>query len=69
VALAADPALPAEWHGSWAGKCRNTGGGRDMRFPMGLQFLPLPEGKFTFKTVYGSGEKKQVRDYELIPIQ
>lgn len=63
------PSLPPAWHGAWAGTCEIAGGGTTGKFPMELQFAPKENGNFTFKLVYGEGDKKQVRDYELQPVK
>ncbi|MBX7102542.1 MAG: hypothetical protein K1X57_00570 [Gemmataceae bacterium] len=69
LCIGADPVLPAEWHGAWKGECQIVGGSHEGKFPMELHFAPKDDGKFVFKIVYGEGEKKQTRNYELVPVK
>lgn len=64
-----EPALPATWHGSWAGTLTITPDkGKPQEVFMGMDIRPVNDGaKYTFRITYGEGDKKQVRDYELVP--
>lgn len=68
AARAAD-ALPAGWHGTWAGPLVMTAAdGRATEVPMELTVEPLPgEAGHRWRITYG-GDKKQVRDYKLLPV-
>jgi hypothetical protein len=63
-------AFPATWVGTWRGPCRSgPRAGEGSRFPMELRVAPI-EGKdaFTWTIVYGEGARKQVRPYEIHPV-
>ena len=62
------PALPAGWVGKWAGTLTiTTDKGDPQELPMTLEVRPLADGgRYTWRLVYGEGEKKQTRDYELV---
>lgn len=60
------PGLPAEWHGVWKGRCVSEDAtGRTQEFAMELHIRPIAEGKLAWQIVYGEGERRQVRPYEL----
>jgi hypothetical protein len=69
-ALSADkPALPGEWHGTWTGTMVVTSAA-DKRTEVAvvMEIGPTKDAKgFTWKTTYGEGEKKVVKDYVLVP--
>lgn len=72
LALAGDvkdkPVLPTEWHGQWAGKLRVfPAAGAPQSAPMELHIRPLDSGHYTWTIIYGDGEKRQIRKYELKP--
>jgi hypothetical protein len=70
LALGADtPALPAEWHGTWAGTMLMTSAAdKRTEVPVVMEIGPAKGGKgFTWKTTYGDGDKKVVKDYLLVP--
>ena len=70
IALCADkPALPDEWHGTWAGTMVMTNAAdKRTEVPVVMEIGPAKEGKgFTWKTTYGDGDKKVVKDYVLVP--
>lgn len=70
LALSADkPALPAEWHGTWAGTMVITSAAdKRTEVPVVMEIGPAKDGKgFTWKTTYGDGDKKVVKDYLLLP--
>lgn len=69
LAVTPPPVLPAEWHGEWKGECQLVGGAQEGKFPMELHFAPKDDGKYVFKIIYGAGEKRQVRNYELVPMK
>jgi hypothetical protein len=62
------PALPAGWVGKWAGTLTiTTDKGDPQELPMTLEVRPLADGgRYTWRLVYGDGEKRQTRDYELV---
>jgi hypothetical protein len=65
--VAAEAPLPAAWHGDWAGTLtiRPTNG-KEVTVPMELSIKPTADaGALTWQIVYGAGERKQVRDYEI----
>jgi len=64
------PTLPPAWHGIWTGTCTVEGPARKhLEFPMELHVAPI-EGRraWTWRIVYGEGERRQVRPYELLPV-
>lgn len=65
------PAFPATWAGVWKGPCQLIRGGKTaMDFPMELHIAALDGGPgYTWKIVYGAGAKRQVRPYELLPVE
>ena len=65
------PAFPASWEGAWAGPCVVVRQGKTvMSFPMELHVKKLEEGDgWTWRIVYGEGDKRQVRPYELLPVE
>jgi len=70
-----DPApaekFPASWEGAWKGPCITVRKGKTpLRFPMELH-VARREGKpgWTWRIVYGEGAKRQVRPYELVPVE
>lgn len=63
--------FPASWQGHWKGPSVAAPFGRaKTEFPMELRIAPL-EGReaWTWEIVYGEGEKRQVRPYELLPVE
>lgn len=60
--------FPDSWHGIWRGTCKATRpDGKGYSFAMELHILPLDsEDRRTWKLIYGQGDRRQVRDYELI---
>jgi hypothetical protein len=59
------------WEGVWKGPCTVWRDGKvAMDFPMELHVAPIGEGRsgWTWRVVYGEGEKRQVRPYELLPV-
>jgi len=61
------PALPAGWVGKWVGTLTiTTDKGDPQELPMSLEVRPLADGRYTWRLVYGEGEKRQTRDYELV---
>jgi hypothetical protein len=74
LAPAADPkeaaGLPATWQGSWKGTLKITPvKGAAQKVAMELHALPTRDNKAnTWRIVYGSGEKRQTRNYELAPV-
>ncbi|MCU0726409.1 MAG: hypothetical protein MUE73_11560 [Planctomycetes bacterium] len=66
VALAA---FPASFAGEYRGTCRAEGpAGAPSEFPMELALAPVPGREaWSFSIVYGEGERRQVRAYELLP--
>lgn len=68
--LAADkPALPEGWHGTWTGTMMVTNAAdKRTEVPVVMEIGPAKDGKgFTWKTSYGEGDKKVVKDYVLVP--
>ncbi len=70
--LAADPmpaALPADWHGEWAGTLVMTGrNDTNTNVPIKLKIEPIAgSADLTWKLTYGTGDKQQVKDYKLVP--
>ena len=64
-------ALPKEWQGSWQGtlKIRNSKD-KESSVAIGLEIQPIKATRhFTWKIIYGEGDKKSVRDYKLVPIK
>jgi len=62
--------LPAVWDGVWKGVCQleTADGKKPQEVPMELHVGDLAGGKKTWKIVYGSGERRQTRPYELAPV-
>ena len=70
-AAPAPPAFPEGILGTWKGTVRSESpGGKSMEFPMALTVAPI-EGRdaWSFTITYGEGERKQVRPYELLPVE
>lgn len=68
LALGADkPALPVDWHGTWAGTMVMTSpADKRTEVPVVMEIGPAKDGKgFTWKTTYG--DKQVVKDYVLVP--
>ena len=63
-------AFPATWAGTWKGPCVVVRNGKTaMEFPMELHIAPMEGGgNWSWRVVYGEGEKRQVRPYELHPV-
>jgi len=63
--------FPASWAGVWTGPCRSgpPPSGDKIVFPMELHVAPI-DGReaWTWTIVYGEGDKRQVRPYELVPV-
>ena len=64
------PSFPASWHGNWTGPSAVVRGGETvMEFPMELHVAPLESGAgHKWQIVYGEDERRQVRPYELLPV-
>ena len=60
-------AFPASWTGIWKGTCHAIPPGVRMNsFAMELHILPAEDiQRMTWKLVYGAGDKRQERDYEI----
>jgi hypothetical protein len=69
AAGAPDPALPASWHGAWAGQLTVYGpGGKSFTRAMELRIAPVKDGAaYTWRMVSEFNNEKQVRNYELVP--
>ncbi len=63
--------FPASWEGVWKGPSKIIRNNKTvLEFPMELHIAPLKEGKgWSWKILYGEGEKQQTRPYELIPVR
>lgn len=61
------PGLPAEWHGVWKGKRTNVVkiGGPAEESVMELHIRPIEGKAYTWRIIYGEGEKREVKDYVL----
>ena len=60
--------LPAEWFGDWAGTLVIPTAKTRQEVPMELHIHPIKgEQAYRWQIVYGAGEKKNVRNYKLIP--
>ena len=60
--------LPAEWLGDWAGTLVIPNAKTPQEVPMELHIHPLKnEPGYQWQIVYGAGDKKNVRNYKLIP--
>ncbi len=70
--LAADPkpaALPADWHGEWAGTLAMTSQ-NDTKTDVAVRLKIEPirgSDDLTWKLTYGTGDKQVVKDYKLVP--
>src|SRR4051794_11660893 len=69
AAVAAEPALPADWHGVWAGRLTVYGPkGNTFTRPMELRITPRKDSKtLRWQMTTEMNNRKQVRDYELVP--
>ena len=64
------PVFPASWVGTWSGRCDLVRGGKTVSdFAMELHVAPTKDGAYTWTIIYGEGEKRQVRPYELMPAE
>lgn len=63
------PALPREWHGTWAGTLVITPAtGTPSEVAISLRVAPIEGSRsLTWAITYGKGEKASVRDYRLVP--
>ena len=63
--------FPATWAGAWKGPCVVIRDGETaVEFPMELHIAPIDgSANWTWRVVYGDGEKRQVRPYELHPVE
>ncbi len=60
--------LPPEWIGDWAGTLMIPTAKTPQEVRMELHIHPLKnERGYQWQIVYGSGDKKNIRDYKLIP--
>lgn len=66
-ATASPPVLPDEWRGQWRGTLA-IAGASGQTIPMGLD-IEAVEGRdaMTWRIIYGEGDRRQVRNYELLP--
>lgn len=64
------PAFPQDWLGDWEGRvAAHFPGGRSNDFAMRLEIHPTDSAdRFTWRIIYGEGEQRQVRDYELVVV-
>ncbi|MCP3858961.1 MAG: hypothetical protein GY704_04860, partial [Phycisphaeraceae bacterium] len=64
------PAFPASWIGRWKGAARSAiRGAPDREFTMELHVAPIPDrDAHTWTIVYGEGERRRVRAYEIVPV-
>ncbi len=64
------PAFPASWVGQWKGAARSAiRGAPDREFTMELHVAPIPDrDAYTWTIVYGEGERRRVRAYEIAPV-
>ncbi len=63
--------FPDDWLGVWRGTCVAfaPGRGQTMTFPMDLHIAPIAGSeRMTWKLVYGEGEQRDVRAYELVTV-
>lgn len=60
------PGLPTEWHGVWKGKrlVFNVSGVAEESV-MELHVRPIEGKAYTWRIIYGEGEKREVKDYVL----
>jgi hypothetical protein len=67
--VAADPALPADWHGVWSGQLTVYGPKADsFTRPMELRITPRKDSRaLTWRMTTEMKNVKRVRDYELVP--
>jgi hypothetical protein len=66
---APDPALPASWYGTWSGRLTvHAPDGKSLTRTLELYVAPAKDSKsFTWRMVSEFNNKKQVRNYELVP--
>lgn len=69
VTAAADPALPAEWHGTWTGTLTvNALKPNSPTVPVTFELLPEKDGPaYRWRMTYDEGAKARVKDYRLVP--
>lgn len=69
VADANTPALPKDWHGTWAGQMVSTGrDGKAAKVAITLKVEPIKGTRgVTWVVTYGEGAKALVKDYKLLP--
>ncbi len=69
AALAADPGLPTDWHGVWAGRLTVYGReGKTFTKAMELRIAPRKGTRaVTWQMTTEMNSRKQVRNYELVP--
>ena len=60
--------LPSEWFGDWTGTLVIPSPKARQEVPMELHIHPIKgEQAYQWQIVYGAGDKKNVRNYKLIP--
>ena len=60
--------FPKDWLGEWEGNLEVFNAkGKSMELYMGLNILPIENDRYTWTIIYGEGEKRQERKYELMP--
>lgn len=58
--------FPEEWVGEWEGTLNlYNAKGKFMEVYTGLHILPLGEGRYSWTIIYGEGEKRDERKYEI----
>ncbi len=62
--------FPDDWVGDWEGRvAARFPGGRSNEFAMRLEVHPTESAdRFAWRIIYGEGEQRQVRDYELVVV-
>lgn len=68
TAAAEKPPLPTDWHGTWTGTMVIHGNAKPTEVDMELAIAPIERSdELTWRVIYGTGAKKSVRDYKLVP--
>lgn len=61
--------FPQDWAGIWEGKLRAFSySGMRFEISMGLNIMPLDSGRYSFTIIYGEGEERQERPYEIYAV-
>jgi hypothetical protein len=62
------PAFPADWCGRWTGTLTPLGDSKVGPVTMTLEIAPAADGRWSWTIIYDGAAGRQVRPYELVPV-